>query len=464
MAEINTLISEYAKSIRSRYKNENSPDIWYPMFSEGLSKHRKFAWAKECNEKFSKGTPNRVLYDRWYFSECGAVTALAYCRDGSLVVVGHATGLIQLRHGGTGVVLSTLRNIQFPPKPVYALQFSPHEPRVCYAACTDSVVYRIEVPNIEASVDDPPEHCIRSDPAVETLSRQFYGSPATATAASPFVNHRSAALSLGVLAEGTKLVVGYADASLKIFDVETQEVETTYKVHKLRVQYIPRKLQRMHVGQVCAVSAHPEREHTFASAAWDNTLRIWDARVKIGCMMTFEGVNVCGDSIDLHRDYCLVGSWQPTEALTVWDLAAKKRLNIIRVQNRRPDVDGEYIYACRYWRSYEFNRKGKYGIIGGSGTNCVEVINLHNRYIAASYPTPRSVLAIASHGDRIAFGGTAPVFSIVTFHDPKHEPHHVDLDDPWTWVRDKMYEVDDIMIDMEPVPNYDYPIRDEIEF
>lgn len=26
-------------------------------------------------------------------------------------------------------------------------------------------------------------------------------------------------------------------------------------------------------------------------------------------------------------------------------------MNVIRVQNRRPDVDGEYIYACRYWHS-----------------------------------------------------------------------------------------------------------------
>lgn len=52
-----------------------------------------------------------------------------------------------------------------------------------------------------------------------------------------------------------------------------------------------------------------------------------------------------------QRDHCISGSWQPTDALAVWDLVAKKRQSIIRVQNRRPNVDGEYIYACRYWRS-----------------------------------------------------------------------------------------------------------------
>lgn len=74
-----------------------------------------------------------------------------------------------------------------------------------------------------------------------------------------------------------------------------------------------------------------------------------------------------------------------------------------------------------YMYLFQFNRKGKYGIIGGSGTKCVEVINLHNRYITCSYPAAGSVLAIASHQERIAFGGTFPAFCIVSFHDPKHE-------------------------------------------
>lgn len=57
-----------------------------------------------------------------------------------------------MRHGSTGVVLFTLRNIQFPPKPVYALRYSRVEERVCYAACTDGAVYRIEIPNVSAYV------------------------------------------------------------------------------------------------------------------------------------------------------------------------------------------------------------------------------------------------------------------------------------------------------------------------
>ncbi|CAH2074357.1 unnamed protein product, partial [Iphiclides podalirius] len=219
------------------------------------------------------------------------------------------------------------------------------------------------------------------------------------------------------------MVVGYGDACIKIFDMATQELDTTYKVQKLRLQVYS--------------------EETATPSYWTGlrvTLRrtepfhIWDIRCKSGCVTTFEGVNICSDSIDLNRNQCVVGSWQPTEALTVWDIVAKKKVNTIRVQNRRPDVDGEYIYACRYWKSTDFNRKGKYALIGGSGTNCLEVINLHNRYISCSYHTAGTILAIASHQERIAYGGTAPFLTIVSFHDPKHERYKSDIeDDPSLW-------------------------------
>ncbi|XP_050666616.1 uncharacterized protein LOC126966528 [Leptidea sinapis] len=276
------------------------------------------------------------------------------------------------------------------------------------------------------------------------MTTQFFGNPGILTFAVPFITQRTPALSLGTTADQAKLVVGYADTSIKVYDMETQEAETTYKVQKLRLQLIPKKLQRLHFGQVCAVRCHDDRPTVFASAAWDKTVRVWDIRCSVGCVMTFEGVDVCSDSIDLNRDSLIVGSWQPTEALSVWNLVAKKRECIVRVQNRRPNVDGEYIHACRFWRSKEFNRKGKYGIIGGSGTNCVEVINLHNRYIACSYPAPGTITAITSFNERIAFSGTAPVLTIVTFHDPKHEKYCPDPEPEFDYTKEPRWFPDDV--------------------
>ncbi|XP_072944038.1 uncharacterized protein [Epargyreus clarus] len=397
----NEILGEYAKSITNYYKNEETRKPWYPMFYQGTLEERNKDWVKENHKRFLKGTKNEIAYNRWYCSELGAITALTYAPNGSHIIVGHSSGMIQLN----------------------------------------------------TSVDDPPEFCIRADPAVESMTTQFYGTPGISSNATPFITQRSAALSLSVTADETKIVVGYADSSIKVYDLETQEADLTYKVHKLRLQFIPKKLQRMHFGQVCALRCHDQRSFVFASGAWDQTLRIWDIRCKVGCVMTFEGVDICSDSIDLNRDHCIAGSWQPTEALTVWDLVARKRLNVVRVQNRRPNVDGEYIHACRYWRSTMYNRKGKYAIIGGSGTNCVEVVNLHNRYIACSYPAAGSVLAVASHQERIAFGGTAPVLNIVSFHDPKHEDYdeEVEVESGYTKAEVTWYDEDDLPLS-EPDP------------
>nr|XP_026494847.1 uncharacterized protein LOC113399819 [Vanessa tameamea] len=423
-SDIQVFVREYGYRInKQRLREEEHGISGFTSFVEKKSKLVEDTWVQENYERFFKDTPNKNLATLSYLSESGFITSLLYSPKGEFLIAGHSTGLIQMRHGSTGVVLCTLRNIQYPPKPVYTLEYSRSEERVCYAACTDGAIYRIEIPNFHTSIDDPPEYCIRADPALECYNTQFYGSLGISSSSTPFITQRCPALSLGIMSDQTKMAVGYADTSIKIYDMETQEVVLTYKVHKLRLQFIPKKLQRMHYGAVCALRCHDQKPYMFASGAWDNTLRIWDLRCKVGCVMTFEGVNICSDSIDLNRDHCIAGSWQPTQALTVWDLVAKKRLHIIRAQNRRPNVDGEYIYACRYWKSKQFNRKGKYAIIGGGGTDCLEVINLHNRYISCSYPAAGAIFAVTSHENRIAFAGAAPVFNIVSFHDPKHEPY-----------------------------------------
>ncbi|CAH0406605.1 unnamed protein product [Chilo suppressalis] len=426
-SDINIFVKEYKDRVEKQLIQGEEHEKSLVSFADTIIPEPEHdeEWLRDNYNRFFHYTPNLDLSKVHFLTEMGFICSMTFAPDGAFLIVGHSSGLIQMRHGITGTVLCTLRNIQFPPKPVYALEYSRLEDRVCYAACMDGAVYRIEIPNISISNEDDVMFCIRADPGLESLNMQFYGSPGISSYSTPFVTQRSPALSLGITADQSRLVVGYGDASIKIYDMETQEAETTYKVHKLRLQFIPKKLQRMHTGQVCAVRCHDQKPTMFASAAWDNTLRIWDTRCKVGCVMTFEGVDICSDSIDLNRDHCIAGSWQPTEALCVWDLVARKKQNIIRVQNRRPDVDGEYIYACRYWKSTQYNRKGKYCIVGGSGTKCVEVINLHNRYIACSYPAAGTVLAVTSHEERIAFGGTTPVFNIVTFHDPKHEKYEM---------------------------------------
>ncbi|XP_063378547.1 uncharacterized protein LOC134665503 [Cydia fagiglandana] len=425
MEELNAILEPYANQIQSYYEQEYHPsNPWYPLFYKGQIKQDDKDWVKQNYETFLKGTANEILYNRWYHPDSGYITALEYAPNGSHIIAGYSSGLIQLHHGRTGAALYTLRNAQFPPKPICALEYSRTQEGVCYAACVDGTIYRIDIPFIpDLAVEDRKMYGIKANPGLDCLQMQYYTAPGPSMCSDTFITYRSPALALGISADSANMVVGYGDTSIRVYDMETQQAIRSFKVHKLRLQFIPKKLQRMHFGQVCAVKCHDDRPFVFASAAWDKTVRIWDTRCQVGCMMTFEGVDVCSNSIDLKRNFCIAGSWLPTEALTVWDIVAKKKVSIVRVQNRRPDVDGEYIYACRFWNSSKYNRKAKYGIIGGSGTNCVEIINLHNRYITCSYPAEGAVLAITSHEDHIAFGGTAPVFNIVSFHDPKHEEY-----------------------------------------
>ncbi|CAF4775235.1 unnamed protein product [Pieris macdunnoughi] len=187
MTDHKDIIRDYVENIENYYENEKNPVIWYPMFYRRIVGRQNVSWVKENHEKFIRNTPNEILYNRWFGSEMGPITSLTFSRNGYYIIVGHASGAIQMRHGSTGVVLCTLRNIQFPPKPIYALEYSRFEERVCYAACTDGAVYRIDIPNLVASTEDPPQYCIRADPALEYLNTQYYGAPGISSAATPFI-------------------------------------------------------------------------------------------------------------------------------------------------------------------------------------------------------------------------------------------------------------------------------------
>lgn len=88
----------------------------------------------------------------------------------------------------------------------------------------------------------------------------------------------------------------------------------------------------------------------------------------------------------------------------------------------------------------------------------MEIINIHNRYIACSYPVPGSVLTVTSYQDKIAFGGTASVINIVSFHDPKHEKYNKDLED-----EENPY-IFDLSLYYEKFSDITYPKSDKSEF
>lgn len=97
-AESNAAFKEYAEKINTYYSTDKTPKIWYPMFYRVKIKNRydMHKWINDNNETFLKGTENKVLQNRWFYSEMGPITALAYAPNGAHIIVGHGTGLIQV--------------------------------------------------------------------------------------------------------------------------------------------------------------------------------------------------------------------------------------------------------------------------------------------------------------------------------------------------------------------------------
>lgn len=93
----NVALQEFANRIHVYYRNESSSNLWYPMFHKMHSKKDKNTWIRENYTTFLKDTKNGTLYNRWYFSECGYITAMTFSPNGKHIIVGYGSGLIQVK-------------------------------------------------------------------------------------------------------------------------------------------------------------------------------------------------------------------------------------------------------------------------------------------------------------------------------------------------------------------------------
>lgn len=99
--DIHETIKKYSEQIHGYYNNDaDSSHNWYPMFYQQppTVPDNKNKWIEDNYNTFIKGTKNTTLYNRWYLSENGYVTALEYSPNGKHIIVGHSTGLIQVKN------------------------------------------------------------------------------------------------------------------------------------------------------------------------------------------------------------------------------------------------------------------------------------------------------------------------------------------------------------------------------
>ncbi len=117
-----------------------------------------------------------------------------------------------------------------------------------------------------------------------------------------------------------------------------------------------------HSNRVYAVKFHPTENNLLCSAGWDNTVQVWDIRVKKAVRYIY-GPHICGDSLDLFGDKILTGGWESKNALKLWDFKSGKLISTIpfRQSTAKQDAAPEMLYtAC-------FSPDGKMVAAGGSG-------------------------------------------------------------------------------------------------
>ena len=126
---------------------------------------------------------------------------------------------------------------------------------------------------------------------------------------------------LDVRADGATFATAGRDGGVRVYDERTGRCAT-------------RLAGGTDAGDDASFSGHADRvfglryldEHAdvLVSGGWDNTLRVWDARVADGrSVSTLRGPTVCGDAVDAEPDgtgldlRVLVASWRDRDAVQV---------------------------------------------------------------------------------------------------------------------------------------------------
>ena len=260
-----------------------------------------------ADESAERAKPPRLLreipaaHDGHGRPQCGR-----FNRDGTLFAYGCDDGVVQAFHVDTG----HRAGVAFAPSPnvpkgvCTALRFLPagDNANVCVVATSAGVI-------------------------------QHHHLTSGKTLGSPIVEANNGVFALDVRADGATFATAGRDGGVRVYDERTGRCAT-------------RLDGGTDAGEDASFSGHADRvfglrylasnADVLVSGGWDNTLRVWDARVADGrSVLTLRGPQVCGDALDAEPEgtglsagagagagLVLVASWRDRHAVQVWDLRA----------------------------------------------------------------------------------------------------------------------------------------------
>ncbi|GJQ84015.1 hypothetical protein Trydic_g10481 [Trypoxylus dichotomus] len=214
--------------------------------------------------------------------------------------------------------------------------------------------------------------------------------------------------SIDIDISGTTLVSGGKDARLRLYDLRVGKIKAKY--YKPNREPEDNSATNFHALRVFCVKYHSSEENIFLSGGRDDVLKIWDVRIRNGCVRNIPGPRICGEALDVRDKRILTGSWTVNNSLQLWDMSSGKLIENINPINRIQTLDGEFLYCCQFYK----DGKHDYILAGGSGTSHFEIISLKELKIVSSYRVHKAIQTIDSNmNSTIAFGGMDPCINVL---------------------------------------------------
>jgi len=158
--------------------------------------------------------------------------------------------------------------------------------------------------------------------------------------------------------DGGQFATAGKDYSVRIYDEATKT-----KVAELAQSF---GTGHGHSNRVFSLKYQPQSSNIVVSGGWDNTVQIWDLRVKSSVRSIF-GPHIAGDSVDICGDTILTGSWRPENVLQTWDLGTGKLFKTIQWDENQSKASCCKLYTAQF--SPSMTRPAKFICAGGSGSN-----------------------------------------------------------------------------------------------
>ncbi|XP_014214862.1 WD repeat-containing protein 38-like [Copidosoma floridanum] len=334
---------------------------------EEIEERKEWIQAKKSKSQSMKDR-NYAIKQINFSEKLDGLYSVRFSPDGDLVATTFGSGCIHLRNGETGERRETIRCGLETSSPVTCCRFHPIYKDHLYASGSCGTIFHCRVNEIEFWRFS------------EELGNEINA--------------------IDISVSGEHIFSVGKNASLNEYDLETARVIRNFKKDPHDV--VTDNVIKYHTSRIFAVKCHKTDANLVITGGWDNTLKIWDIRVSDGSIKSINGPHVCGDAIDLKDTKILSGSWVDKDSLQLWDMTSAKLIETITPTNRQPTAAGEFLYCAQFFDGDPYDN---HAIIGGSGTGAVEIVNLKEKTIVASFNANKAVIALDSHKTRIVYGG-----------------------------------------------------------